>query len=175
MAFRQMIGKPLRQPTYHKDDRYEVNTPSPQGVSSARSASLPGVDSQTTSTSGLDNDDNHNTPRYVWDKRETNNGLTTGDKETVAGVVAQKLFPRAKFVDRDTDLMYDDKEGSICHFVTNACNLQADVDVCTWWKQARKWIPTNISRLRNDKSTAMKWAFLGEYRFHLYCNNPATI
>jgi hypothetical protein len=47
--------------------------------------------------------------------------------------------------------------------VTTNCNLQANIDVCTWWKEARKWIPTYISRLRNDKSTAMKWAFLGTY------------
>jgi hypothetical protein len=43
------------------------------------------------------------------------------------------------------------------------CNLQANIDVCTWWKEACKWIPTYISCLRNDKSTAMKWAFLVTY------------
>jgi hypothetical protein len=47
--------------------------------------------------------------------------------------------------------------------VTSNCNLQANIDVCTWWKEAHKWIPTDMSGLRNDKSTAMKWAFLGTY------------
>jgi hypothetical protein len=56
--------------------------------------------------------------------------------------------------------MNDEKKGSLCKFVTMFCNLQANIDVGNWWKQARKWIPTNISRLHNDKITAMKWAFL---------------
>jgi hypothetical protein len=74
------------------------------------------------------------------------------------------LFQKVKFVNRDFDLGYDETDGTICKFVTTNCNLQANIDVCTWWKEARKWIPpTYISRLRNDKSTAMKWAFLGTY------------
>jgi hypothetical protein len=100
----------------------------------------------------------------LWEARENTNRPTTGDRTTVAGVVvADKLFQKAKFVDRDFDLGYNETKGSICKFVTTYCNLQANIDVCTWWKEARKWIPTYISRLRNDKSTAMKWAFLGTY------------
>jgi hypothetical protein len=94
---------------------------------------------------------------------DTANRPTTGDRTTLAGVVADKLFQKAKFVDRDFDLGHDETEGSICKFVTTYCNLQANIDLCTWWKEARKWIPTYISRLPNDKSTAMKWAFLGTY------------
>jgi hypothetical protein len=46
-----------------------------------------------------------------------------GEKRTVAGVLADKLFQRAKFVDHSTDLMYDEKDGSICRFATTSCNL----------------------------------------------------
>jgi hypothetical protein len=88
---------------------------------------------------------------------------TTGDMTTVAGVVADKLFQKAKFVDHDFDLGYDETEGSICKFVTTFCNLQASIDVCTWWKEACKWIPTYISCLHIDKSKTMKWAFLDTY------------
>jgi hypothetical protein len=91
------------------------------------------------------------------------NRPTTGDRTTVARLVADKLFQQAKFVDRVFDLGYDETEGSICKFVTTYCNLQANIDVCTWWKEGRKWIPTYLSCLRNDKSTAMKWDFLGTY------------
>jgi hypothetical protein len=83
------------------------------------------------------------------------------NKITVAGVVTDKLFQRTKFVDPNTDFMYDEKDGSICKFVTNSCNLQANIEISIWWKQACKWIPTYIRHLRNDKSTAMKWDFLG--------------
>jgi len=170
MSSRIQVATPTSQ---QKNNRcHGSNTPSTKEMSSAKSASLTGMESQTTSMSGLDNDDNNSKPRYVWNKRSIENCLTTGDKTTVAGVVADKLFPRAKFVDRDTDLMYD---GPICKFVTTLCNLQADVDQITWWKQARKWIPTNISRLRNDKSTAMKWAFLGTYIFDYAGNNGCNM
>jgi hypothetical protein len=56
-------------------------------------------------------------------KREHANRPTTGDRTTVAGVVADKLFQKAKFVERDFDLGYDETEGSICKFVTTCCNL----------------------------------------------------
>jgi hypothetical protein len=82
------------------------------------------------------------------------------------GIVADKLFQKEKFVDRNFDLGYDETEGSTCKFVNTYyyCNLQANIDVCTRWKEARKWILTYISRsLRNNKSTAMEWAFLGTY------------
>jgi hypothetical protein len=50
-----------------------------------------------------------------------------------AGVVADKSFQKAKFVDRNFDLGYDVTEGSICKFVTIYCNLQANIDVGTWF------------------------------------------
>ncbi len=148
-----------------KDRRCNVDTPSTKGMSSSgRSASLGGVESQTASAVEREAEDANSKPSYVeWEAREMATRTTTGDRTTVAGVVADKLFQKAKFVDRDFDLGYDEREGSICKFVTTYCNLQASIDVCTWWKEARKWIPTYISRIRNDKSTAMKWAFLGTY------------
>jgi hypothetical protein len=57
----------------------------------------------------------------------------------------------------------NEKDGSICKFVTTSYNLQAGIDISTWWKQARKWVPTNISPLCNDKRTTMKGALLGKY------------
>ena len=133
-------------------------------MSSGRSASLPEDESPTESLAEREGDKNSSKPSYVvWEDRENANRPITGDKTTVAGVVADKLFQRAKFVDRNTDLMYDESEGTICKFLTTSCNLQANTNISTWWKQAHKWSPTYISRLRNDKSTAMKWAFLGTY------------
>ena len=153
-----------------KDRCSNADTPSTKGMSSSgRSASLGGVESQTASTVEREPDDANSKPSFVeWEARENANRPTTGDRTTVAGVVADKLFQKAKFVDRDFDLGYDVTEGSICKFVTTYCNLQANIDVNTWWKEARKWIPTYISRLRNDKSTAMKWAFLGTYYSCVY-------
>jgi hypothetical protein len=65
--------------------------------------------------------------------------------QKVQKLVPEKWFRRAKFVDPNSGLMYDEKDGSICKFATIFCYLQADIDISTWWKQARKGIPTNIS------------------------------
>ena len=146
-----------------------VQTESTVGMSSQHSASLLGVGLSSTSAGDEgEGEETNSKPSNIWEVRDTANQRTTGDKTTVAGVVADKLFQRAKFVDRHNDLMYDEKEGSICKFVTSNCNLKPDINKSEWWKQASKWIPANISRLRNDKSTAMKWAFLGKYN-HCMC------
>ena len=72
-------------------------------MSSGRSASLPEDESPTESLAERESDENSSKPSYVvWEDRENANRPITGDKTTVAGVVADKLFQRAKFVDRNT-------------------------------------------------------------------------
>ena len=131
-------------------------------MSSQHSASLQEVGLSTSLAGDVgDGEETNSKPGNIWEERDNANQRTTGNKTTVAGVVAGKLFQRAKFADGNNDFMYDEGEGSICKFMANNCDLQADINKSDWWKQAGKWIPTNISHLRNDKSTAMKWAFLG--------------
>ena len=99
-----------------------MQTNSTIGMSSGRSASLQGVGSSTASVGDRGGEDTNNSaPSNIWELRDNSNQPTTGDKTTVAGVVADNLFPRAKFVDRDTDLMYDERDGSVCKFVTTLC------------------------------------------------------
>jgi hypothetical protein len=66
--------------------------------------------------------------------------------------------------------MHNEKDGSICKFVSTSCHLQAGIDISTWWKQARKWIPTNISPLCKDKNTTIKGALLGKYCSFIFSN-----
>jgi hypothetical protein len=84
----------------------------------------------------------------------------TDNKITITGLVANKLSRNPEFVDRNNNLMYDEEKGFLCKFITTSCNLQAHIAISNWWKQARKWIPTSISRLQNNKIMAMKEAFL---------------
>jgi hypothetical protein len=49
-------------------------------------------------------------------KRENVNCPTTGNQRTVAGVVADTFFQKAKFVDCDFDLT-DERDGTICKIV----------------------------------------------------------
>jgi hypothetical protein len=142
--------------------RSNANTTSAKGISSSRSALRRGVEAQTASAVEPDAEDTNSKASFVaWEERENADRPTTGDKTTVAGVVADNLLQKAKLVDCDFNLGYNETDGTICEFVTTYCSLQANIDVCTWWKEACKWIPTYMSCLRNDKSMAMKWAFLG--------------
>jgi hypothetical protein len=124
-----------------KDRRSNADTASTKGMSSnGRSASLGGVESQTEPANERETEDTTSSkPSFVvWGERENASRPTTGDKTTVAGVVADKLFQKAKFVNRDFDLGYDETDGTICTFVTTNCNLLANIDVFTWWKEVRK-------------------------------------
>jgi hypothetical protein len=84
-----------------------------------------------------------------------------GDRTTVNLVVTAQVFPKVKFVDRDTDLAFTDNKKSICQFVISHCNLHADIIRTDWWKQVQKYVAQTINRLQNDRNTAMKWAVLG--------------
>ena len=84
------------------------------------------------------------------------------DRTTVNLVVTAEVFPKVKFVDRDTDLAFTENKKSICQFVISRCNLHADINIATWWKHVQKYVAQTINRLRNDRNTAMKWAVLGK-------------
>ncbi len=84
------------------------------------------------------------------------------DKTTVNLVVTEQVFPKVKFVDKDTQLMFSSEQKSICQFVIGLCNLHTDISQPHWWKPAQKYVSQTINRLRNDRNTAMKWATLGK-------------
>ncbi len=90
---------------------------------------------------------------------------TTGDQTTINTVVSAEIFPKVKFVDRDSQLLYNTEKRSICQFVIAKCNLQEAVIKEMWWRSAQKYVGKTINRLRNDRNTAMKKAFLGECVF----------
>ena len=106
-------------------------------------------------------DQQRSTPRTVW--CEQHDGLS-GKREqaSVNLVVTGKVFPKVKFVDRDTQLMYSTEKHSICQFVISECNLQPEVTEELWWKTAKIYVGAAINRLRNDRNTAMKWATFGK-------------
>jgi hypothetical protein len=109
-----MLARPTRgsKQSSHKDRRSDADIASTKGMSSSRSASLGGVESQTTSAVEGEAENANNKPSFVeWETRENANRPTTGDRTTVAGVLVDKLFQKAKFVDRDFDLGYDETEG----------------------------------------------------------------
>jgi hypothetical protein len=103
-----------------KNRRSNADTASTEGMSSSRSTSLVGgVELQTASAVEREAKDANSKPSFFeWEARENANRPTTGDRTTVAGVVADKLFQKTKFVDPNFDLEYEETEESICKSVT---------------------------------------------------------
>jgi hypothetical protein len=105
---------------------------------------------------------NGSKPSNVFCKQEKWTATSTGDQTTVNLVVTERVFPKIKFVDRDTQLMFSNDKHSICQFVIRRCNVHSDISLPNWWKHVQKFVSQAINRLRNDRNTAMKWATLGK-------------
>ena len=108
-----------------------------------------------------DTDTSRSKPSHVWCANHAVTPESMGDRTTVNLVVTAEVFSKVKFVDRDTDLAFTEDKKSICQFVISRCNLHADIIITDWWKQVQKYVAQTITRLRNDRNTAMKWAVVG--------------
>ena len=142
----------------------------PASGSGSRSASFrsSGLVSPTIKSSAYtedqeedDTDTSRSKPSHVWCANHAVTPESMGDRTTVILVVTSQVFPKVKFVDRDTDLAFTEDKESICQFVISRCNLHTDIIITDWWKQVQKHVAQTINRLRNDRNTAMKWAVLG--------------
>ncbi len=101
-------------------------------------------------------------PSHVWLEQHTLADISTGDLTTVNLVVTDTVFPKMKFVDRDTQLVFSNEKKSVCQFVITRCNLHTDISPVEWWKHTQKYVNQTINCLHNDRNTAMKWATLGK-------------
>ena len=108
-----------------------------------------------------DTDASRSKPSHVWCGNHALTPESMGDRTTVNLVVTAEVFSKVKFVDRDTDLAFTENKKSICQFVISRCNLHADIIITDWWKQVQKYVAQTITRLRNDRNTAMMWAVVG--------------
>lgn len=85
------------------------------------------------------------------------------NKHAIHEIVVANLFPRIKFFNKDTDFEFSMKQGSICHYVFNMCNLKYQQNQeALLWEKAKKWIQVSITKLRSSKCTAIRRAFYGK-------------
>ena len=135
-------------------------------ATASKSASMrsTGFVSPTGKSSSVGDEDtaNRSKPSHVWLENHTITEISTGDQTTVNLVITDTVFPRVKFVGRDTDLVFTTETRSICQFVIGQCNVHADISPADWWRHTQKYISQTFNRLRNDRNTAMKWAMLGK-------------
>ena len=82
------------------------------------------------------------------------------DKCTVVAVVAEKIFPKVKFLHKGRQLLYDTKDQSFCQFIIAECNVPTDTDKIAWWDKARMWVSGGLNLMTSDRNVAVKWSFL---------------
>jgi hypothetical protein len=111
-----------------------------------------------------DDDDttNGSKPSNVFGKQHKWTATSMSDQTTSNLVVTEMVFPKIKFVDRDTQLMFSHETNSICQYVIRRCNLHSDISLPNWRKHVHKFVSQATNHLRNDRNTAMKWATLGK-------------
>ena len=74
------------------------------------------------------------------------------------------LFDKVKFIiDKETQLGYTEKKKSYCYMVMKGCNALNVPKKKQWWKIAATSVMHTISRLRNDKNTAINQAFMSKF------------
>jgi hypothetical protein len=137
---------------------------------SMQSAGFVSPNCRSSSLEGSEQHDGEDTetgskPNHVWLEQHTLTGISTRDITTVNLVVTEAVFPKMKFVDQDTQLVFSNEKNSVCQFVITRCNLHTNISPNEWWKHTQKYVNQTINRLRNDRNTAMKWATLGKL-FH---------
>ena len=84
------------------------------------------------------------------------------DKAVVQHVVTEQFFPEVKFFDKDTDLAWEEGPHSFCQFFITKCKVPLDVDRKEWWLRTKKLVAYTMTQTRNDRTTAVKNAFVGK-------------
>ena len=122
-----------------------------------------------------DTDTSRSKPSHVWCANHALMPQSMGDKTTVKLVVTANVFHKVKCVDRDSDLAFTEEKKSICQYVISHCNVHTDIIITDWWKQVQTYVSQAITRLRNDRNTAMKWAVLDNCDSMLYYVHRQTL
>ena len=93
-------------------------------------------------------------------------GLQTDDmlnKSTISTVVTDKFFPQVKFVNKQVQMAWNTDPNSFCQFFISNLHVPVEIDQRTWWSSASKIICSLLCQTRNDRTTAVKFAFVGKY------------
>ena len=100
------------------------------------------------------------------------------NRHTIYNIVANDLFPRIKFLNKEKDLNFSMEKGSVCHYVFHLGKLTYRKNQeAALWERAKKWIMRSIAKLRSDKCSAIRNAFYGKWysivlvldnEFHIY-------
>ena len=89
-------------------------------------------------------------------------GIEKLDNYILSLIATNFLFPRVKFLDYKIDLQYCQRQNTVSHFVLGMLLMRKDVNLQTYWKKIKKYIGRCITRLRSEKTVAIRNAFHGK-------------
>ena len=84
-------------------------------------------------------------------------------KSSISYVVTDKFFPQVKFVNKQVQMAWNTDPNSFCQFFISKLHVPVEIDQRTWWSSASKIICSVLCQTRNDRTTAVKYAFVGKY------------
>jgi len=85
------------------------------------------------------------------------------DKGSISTLVTDKFFPQVKFVNKQVQMAWSTDPNSFCQFFISKLHVPVEIDQRTWWSSASKIICSVLCQTRNDRTTAVKYAFVGKY------------
>ena len=96
-------------------------------------------------------------------------------KDLITEIVVQKFFPEVKFVNKQFEMGWDDSPQSFCQFFIVNCNVPPEAGHRSWWAMASRVVSAVLCQTRNDRTTAVKYAFVGKYIVALLISNTQTL
>ena len=83
------------------------------------------------------------------------------NKEAISIVVTDRFFPEVKFVNKQFEMAWDDDPNSFCQFFISNLHVPVEVGHKSWWAAASRIVSAVLCQTRNDRITAVKFAFVG--------------
>jgi hypothetical protein len=79
-------------------------------------------------------------PNHVWLEQHTLTGISRSNITTLNLVLTKSVFPKMKFADRDTQMVFSNEKNSVCQFVITHRNLHTNISPIEWWKHTQKYV-----------------------------------
>ena len=104
------------------------------------------------------NDDAHDEPSEISESQTTT--LSLPNRTSIRSFTKNYIFPALKFPTA-TDVQWSTDVESICHYTITKYNIAPD-KAHEFWNDAKKVISAKLIKIRNDKNSALRRAFMGK-------------
>ena len=89
--------------------------------------------------------------------------IDESNKMALQYIVNHQLFHQVKFITHDSELVYSEDPGTICHYVmTKMENLPRDKE--SWWKEYSDYVHIMLGRKRNNLHEVLKTGLISKWK-----------